>query len=101
MGTAFGSTAESIRSETNNPLQLSTRAPSFTTRPELHRLTSHFADHTNDRGDFTYDHENNQNYEGTPSLSLLDNCLDGDATILSDLGYTAGAQSMGPGWNFE
>jgi hypothetical protein len=101
METALGLTAQSMHLEMENPL-LSTVAPSFTPQPELHQLTSCFADHTNDRGDFTYGHDNNQNDEVTPSLSILDNYLHYDHTVPSDLGYAAGSRSMGgPDWNFE
>jgi hypothetical protein len=80
-----------MRSEMKKPLQSSNLAQSFTSQSDSNQTTSRCASRTHDRIDFT---------DGL-HLSLLDNSLDHDPTVLLDLQRTTGSQSTGLGWNLK
>jgi hypothetical protein len=64
-------------------------------------MTPCFNDNIYDEVDFAYNLDSHQTRGSTPSLSLLNDYLDHDPTVLSGLRGTAGPYSIETDWNHE
>jgi hypothetical protein len=101
METALRSTTEGVRSKIEETMQPITLYPSCTSHSASNRTTPCFSNYTHDQINFPYSSDINQACGSLPGLSLLDNLLDHDPTILSDSRDTAESQSIVNDWNLE